>query len=84
MKDFKAFYRFKKKALYYIIINGQLYKQRGKSQLMQLIINSFKKRRKVVNNCYNELSYKGWESTYYKVFIRFFWDIYYFDYKEYI
>ena len=31
MKDFKAFYRFKKKALYYIIINRQLYKRRGKS-----------------------------------------------------
>jgi len=45
IKDFKAFYRFKKKALYYTVINGQLYKRRGKSQLIRLIINSFKKKK---------------------------------------
>ena len=72
IKDFKAFYRFKKKALYYTVINGQLYKRRGKSQLIRLIINSFKKRKKVINSCYNKLSYKRQESTYCKVFTRFF------------
>jgi chitinase len=72
IKDLKAFYYFKKKALYYTIINRQLYKQGGKGQPMQLVIDSLKERRKVISSYYNKLGYKGRESTYYRVFIRFF------------
>jgi len=72
IKDPKAFYYFKKKALYYIIINRQLYRQGGKGQLIQLVIDSLKEKRKVINSYYNKLGYKGRESTYYRVFIRFF------------
>ena len=84
MEDPKAFYRFKKKALYYTVVDGQLYRRGGKGQPMRLVVDSPEERRKVISSCHNELGHKGRESTYRRVFTRFFWDRCYNDCKEYV
>jgi hypothetical protein len=84
MKDPKAFYRFKKKALCYTVAGEQLYRRGGKGRPMRLVVDSPEERRKVISSCHDELGHKGRESTYRRVATRFFWDRCYLDCKEYV
>ncbi len=65
----KDFYKFKNKAISYLVIKKGLYKKDSKNMLMRLIINFKEKRKKVINNCYKELRHKGYKSTYKRVAI---------------
>ncbi len=70
--DRRDFRKFKQEALNYDVHNGKVWRLLARGSLTKLIIDTNKNKSRIFKSCYNDLGYKGRESTYHQVSVRYY------------
>jgi hypothetical protein len=78
------FCSFRKHILKYTVIGKELYRRRSKNIPSRIVVDSLEKRSAILKDLYKENRYKGRESIYWKIFIRYYWEGCYTDTKKYV
>ena len=79
--EFRAF---KRRALWYAVMDKQLYFTGSKNIPSRIVVDLLKKRTQILKELHDECGHKGRESTYRKVANRYYWETCYQDTKAFI
>jgi ribonuclease HI len=78
------FRSFKRKALQYAVLEGNLYRRAGKNVPQRLVIDSDERKATILQELHDEFGHKGRESTYRRVADRYYWEHCYEDVKAFV
>ena len=78
------FQSFKRKALQYAVLEGNLYRRARKHVPQRLVINSDERKAEILRKLHDESGHKGRESTYRRVADRYYWENCYQDTKAFV
>ena len=79
--EFRAF---RKRALKYAVIGKELYRRGSKNMPSRIVVDSLEKRSAILKDLHEESGHKGRESTYWRIFVRYYWEGCYEDTKKYV
>jgi hypothetical protein len=80
----KEFIAWKKKALQYAVRDGRLYRHTTKGVPPRLVVDDQEKRNRILQDVHDESGHKGRESTYFRIYTRYYWENCYQDVKEFV
>jgi hypothetical protein len=78
------FQSFKRKALQYAILEGNLYRRAGKNVPQRLVIDLDERKATILKELHDESSHKGRETTYRRVADRYYWENCYEDVRTFV
>jgi hypothetical protein len=78
------FRSFRKRALKYAVIGKELYRRGSKNIPSRIVVDSLEKRSAILKDLHKENGHKGRESTYWRIFVRYYWEGCYVDTKKYV
>jgi hypothetical protein len=76
------FRSFRKRALKYAVIGKELYRRGSKNMPSRIVVDSLEKRSAILKDLHEENGHKGRESTYWRIFVRYYWEGCYEDTKK--
>ena len=78
------FRSFKRNALQYAVLDGNLYRRAGKHVPQRLVIDSDERKAEILKELHNDCSHNGRESTYRQVADQYYWENCYEDTKAFV